>query len=236
MRRVFILGNGPSLADHDLSLVAGEETWALNRIHLFYGRTAWRPRRWWFTDHPQIRWQLEEILARVPQEKECWIRSDVCEMLTGSYCPFGKDNLAFLPNLPANVRPWTFCNEHLASRATDANFPKVYHWPSDGSLCKVGTGVSVMIAQAMLEGYDQINLLGCDAHFSPDRHHFDADYLRGHEILSEEYCDMLNARVVGAHKLMSAEAAKRGVAIRSVGEPGALRDIYEHRTLAEALR
>ena len=32
-----------------------------------------------------------------------------------------------------------------------------------------------------------------------------------------------------------AEAAKRGVAIRSVGEPGALRDVYEHVSLAEAL-
>lgn len=234
MKRLFIVGNGPSLLEHDLDSLMGEETWACNRIHLLYGTTEWRPTRWWWTDHPQVAWQLRDIFDAVHREKLCWLRSDICEMLTGAYRPFGNE-WNFYKELPPHVHSWAFCNEHLASRVTEPNWPKVYHWPTDGSLCKVGTGVSVMIAQAVHEGYDRLYLLGCDAGFSPDLHHFDPEYLGGHEALTPEYCEMVNARIVGAHTLLRNAAQAREISIQNISSSDALRDVYEYTTLAEAL-
>src|SRR3972149_33167 len=234
MKRIFIIGNGPSLREHDLDSLVGEETGALNRIPLIYGTTNWRPTRWWWTDHPQVSWQLRDIFEGVRREANCWIRSDICEMLTGEYRPFGAE-WSFYDSLPASVHSWAYCNQHLASRVSEPNWPKVYHWPPDGSLCKVGTGASVMIAKAILEGYDRIYLLGCDAGFKPDLHHFDSEYLGGHEALTPEYCEQVNARIVGAHTLLRNAAQSREVSIQNISSSDALRDIYEYTTLPAAL-
>ncbi|MGH7214847.1 MAG: hypothetical protein ACREIT_08790, partial [Tepidisphaeraceae bacterium] len=42
-RRAFLVGNGPSLIRTPLDLLAGEYTFAMNRIALIYEKTIWRP-------------------------------------------------------------------------------------------------------------------------------------------------------------------------------------------------
>ncbi len=42
-QRCFIMGNGPSLNQMDLSLLTGEHVWASNRAYLLFERIAWRP-------------------------------------------------------------------------------------------------------------------------------------------------------------------------------------------------
>ena len=241
MKRLFVLGNGPSLLEHDLDSLMGEETWACNRIHLIYPLTAWRPTRWWWTDHPQVAWQLQDIFDAVDREKLCWPRRDIGDMLLGDYRPFGAmapsgNPWPFRKPLDAHVHAWEFCNNHLASRVTDHNWPKKFHWPEDGSICKIGTGVSAMMAQAMTEGYDRIYLLGCDAKFTPGgKNHFDDNYLANHEPLTEEYSKVVNDRLMGAHVLLRDAAQERGVSILNINSSDVLRDVYEYTTLAEAL-
>jgi len=41
--RIFIVGNGPSLARTPMEMLAGESTMAMNNIHLLFDRTDWRP-------------------------------------------------------------------------------------------------------------------------------------------------------------------------------------------------
>jgi len=41
--RVFILGNGPSLARCDLDLLAGERTFGVDKIYLLFDQLSWRP-------------------------------------------------------------------------------------------------------------------------------------------------------------------------------------------------
>jgi len=42
-RRAFVIGNGPSLRMEDLDAIAGELSFAANRIYLAFDRTRWRP-------------------------------------------------------------------------------------------------------------------------------------------------------------------------------------------------
>ena len=42
-RRCFIIGNGPSLKVSDLEMLNGEITFGVNRIHMMFDKTNWRP-------------------------------------------------------------------------------------------------------------------------------------------------------------------------------------------------
>jgi len=42
-QRAFVIGNGPSLNKTDLSQLAGEHTFAVNRFYLMYPKLSWRP-------------------------------------------------------------------------------------------------------------------------------------------------------------------------------------------------
>ena len=42
-KRIFLIGNGPSLNDMNLDLLENEDTIAMNRIELIYPKTKWRP-------------------------------------------------------------------------------------------------------------------------------------------------------------------------------------------------
>ena len=42
-KRIFLVGNGPSLNDMNLDLLENEYSIAMNRIELIYPKTKWRP-------------------------------------------------------------------------------------------------------------------------------------------------------------------------------------------------
>lgn len=41
--RIFLIGNGPSLAETPLHLLSEEYTFAVNKVHKIYNKTSWRP-------------------------------------------------------------------------------------------------------------------------------------------------------------------------------------------------
>ena len=47
-KRVFLVGNGPSLNDMNLDLLENEDSIAMNRIELIYEKTKWRPTYYFF--------------------------------------------------------------------------------------------------------------------------------------------------------------------------------------------
>jgi len=100
-RRIFLIGNGPSLAWTPLDLLIGEESWGMARVHLIYGSTQWRPTRYWWSDHPQNAQDMADVLWHMEQGYPCWYRSDVCQIITGEYKPAG----GWAPELPGTPTP-----------------------------------------------------------------------------------------------------------------------------------
>jgi len=214
--RLFIVANGPSINEVDLDLLIGEQAWGMNRIHLKYPEIQWRPNRWFWGDHPQEAWQLEELFMHVENYpgEECWVRSDMCEMLLGQYKPHG-DDWPFYDELPEHVTNWGFCVKHAARFHSD-RAPKEPHWISPTEFCKPTSTAYVAWMSGIWEGYDPIIFLGTDAGFRPavdgeqQQTHFHPGYYAGHVKTSEKTADRINAMLAWEHDVMQNWAAANG--------------------------
>lgn len=217
--RLFLVGNGPSLKEVDLDRLIGEEAWGMNRIHLWYSRMDWRPTRWWWSDHPQRSWQLDEIFMHIEQypDEEAWVRRDIGEMLTGSYRPFDGD-YPFYDNFPEHVTPWDYCVPHNASGADSDRRPGRNHMIAPRVLCKPGTGIMAMWQQAVWEGYDPIYFLGIDAGFEAgksEESHFHPEYYDDRDEATDEQAEQLNATIQWQHELIQRWSDENGRSVRT---------------------
>lgn len=205
-KRIFLVGNGPSLAYTDLSLLIPEISWGMAEIQLIYPSTKWRPSRVWWNDHPQDVRHIESILYHVAQGYPCWIRKDVVDILTGEYDvrdrlgrswgseAYSAGLLPYAGDL-SHVHGWDFCRQHNAGFIRfldedgevrpDDRHSEGWHDIENGLLCKYGSGLNCMLQQAVIEGYNPIYLLGCDLGFkgvaltgADDPDHFSPDYNR----------------------------------------------------------
>lgn len=216
MTRIFIVGNGPSLAGVDLNRLVGEESWGMNRIYLLYPSFDWRPTRVWWNDHPQRKWQLECIFDYIREyaDTDIWVRDDVGEMLLGDYRPYG-DAFDFFDEIPDYVTVWKRCRKHLGSALDPARQPKEICWDA---LCKPASGLGVLIQQAVIEKYNPICLLGCDAGFWPGKpHHMIEDYNDEYLSMTEESAETTNAMLLWMHEQWEAWALKTDWQIYNVG-------------------
>ena len=180
--RIFLVANGPSLARTPLDKLIGEESWGLARIHLIYDQTDWRPTRYFWSDHPQDQENMDDVLFHIKQDYPCWVRRDVCEIITGDYIPSGPSDSGrwchpalWAPEpqeLPDNVVSWDYCVNHNAGfirnmdGSEDIRRPTGWHLDDGlGQLCKYGSGFNCMLQQAVIEGYNPIYLVGADLGF-----------------------------------------------------------------------
>ena len=77
--RAFIVGNGKSLKVDQLNkLHANNEiSFGVNRIHLIYGQTAWRPDYWLLTDLDGKKVYLQDIPVHAKAGYPCYVRVDI---------------------------------------------------------------------------------------------------------------------------------------------------------------
>lgn len=68
-KRIFLIGNGPSLKACDLDLIQGEYSFACNRIPLIYKETAWRPTFYIGTDGEYIKVHNGDLTLVEKEEK-----------------------------------------------------------------------------------------------------------------------------------------------------------------------
>lgn len=68
-KRVFIIGNGPSLTTEDLDKLTDEVTFATNRIFALYDKTKWRPSYYFCQDTKTIINNSEEIKKNIKSQK-----------------------------------------------------------------------------------------------------------------------------------------------------------------------
>lgn len=168
-RRWFLIGSGPSLKDVDLSLLEGEVTFAMNRVHLMYDRTDWRPTFFFMVDfnqqNPHNYWH-ECIRAHWETPKWLWdgFRDGVPGLLE-------LEAIGPVPNttwIPRCQKHHYYMGNNYAKRVESWHLPR---------LCTAYSGMSTMMQIAVQQGATEIVLLGCDG-YGPDysENHFVANY------------------------------------------------------------
>ncbi len=223
--RLFLIGNGPSLRDTNLDLLIGEESWAMNRIHLIYDKTDWRPTRWFWADMPQrdyhrvdIGWHINSNLY------PCYVRHDVLKQAAGLWPGFDKYADT------EDCVPWVHCKHHSAVVWGGDKVPNEWHLTHDLQgfesempnpypylICKFGSGFSALIQMAVLEGYAPIILVGVDGNLKPtvdgvDYSHFDTAYWTDYMVTQEE-ADRTNLGLWHSHQMAHDYAAENGITI-----------------------
>jgi hypothetical protein len=158
--RCFVIGNGISLPASDLDLITKQFSIACNRINLIYDKTDWRPTIY---IHP------ESLAPDIPYIQE--------NIDMGIECYIGEH---FQPEIKAapNVHWIKDCHHHLHN-FDSPEVPDEWHMPQP---CTFGGSVNVAMQIAVLKGYDEIILLGCDLQYKTrNRSHFDPRYEHGGE-------------------------------------------------------
>ena len=141
-KRIFLLGNGPSLDINDLDLLKNEITFAANKIFLAYENTTWRPTYYMVEDdlvykqsYSKIS-ELAESIKLFPQYSLNWE-----ERIENAY----YFNMKYLPNRK--------------------DFPQFNPDPIDGMFWG-STVIYTMIQWAIYLGCKEIYLLGLDFNFT----------------------------------------------------------------------
>ncbi|MCK5614086.1 DUF115 domain-containing protein, partial [Candidatus Pacearchaeota archaeon] len=220
--KCFIVGNGPSLNKMNLDWMAGEYSFALNRIGLIYEHTIWRPT--YFV-------QVNEISKFNPPhmfEEQIQIHHDMgIPVIINS--DFGENSC------PRHQKYRDMDNRYFMRcwGGRDAPFSEK-HWSSDISktATKPGSCLMALIQIACYMGFNKIFLIGCDLGYKDtkgvDVNHFTQDY---------NYMDteahIHNTIMLSSHQLAKKMTAPQGVEILNATEGGFL-EIYPRISFAEA--
>jgi hypothetical protein len=165
--RAYIIGNGPSLQETNLDLIKGQPSFACNGIDLIYEKTEWRP-----TQYVRAEGEFPE-----EADKSIWWNSVKTHLdlgipchLSGYYWHHFKDY--------GNAIELKHCHEH-AVNFDSPNAPSEWHLPYP---CIFGGSLIVAMQIAVIQGYDQLVLLGCDLNYRDNKpSHFDETYEHGYE-------------------------------------------------------
>lgn len=139
--RVFIMGNGPSLAKCDLSRLAAEHTFGVNKIHLLFDQIDWRP-----TYYTLLDWKMGPAVA-----------PDVDQY---------ADSIKFFPErfrglLPGGAETYWYAPRKVGKHIDDQFDPNI----TEG-IPSSGTVLMTAIQQAFFLGFRDIILIGVDAAYS----------------------------------------------------------------------
>lgn len=185
-----------------LWLLAKEECFAVNKIHLIYPRTAWRPTYYVKVDYnavDKLTWKWE--IAANLHVKKMWLWD---AMQHGH--PVDHANHDDMPDGVGDVHDnivWVPRCEHIYA-AGNVKAVKEWHLPE---ICTAFNSISIMAQCAVLEGFEELYLVGCDIigdHFDPGYGAVWGDgarlaMLAGHELIKKSCpVPVYNATVGGA--------------------------------------
>jgi hypothetical protein len=249
MGPLYIIGNGPSLTPTDLDLLVGKESWAMNRIHLIYPKTKWRPTRWLWIDvsgSDPIKLSNEAKKIHFGEGYACYVYQGYRERLDMTY---GLE--AYGPN----IHYVSVCGRegHVGADIRHTMKPDAWHINAtaldhpdpdnelvmSGTLCKFGSGIFYWIQLGIALKYDPIVLLGCDlyshpANEGPDLNHFDSSYGAYSGYDAKVQPEVRNQTLIHGHKLCASMASQYGVRILNATRGGLL-EVYPRVELEEVL-
>lgn len=217
---VWIVGNGPSLSQVPLDLLVDKTCFGVQRIHLIYPETHWRPSHYVMADrsratHPR-QW-LEDLHIHVNLPEQVYIRSDMWPQ----YAAFaGLDE----DDIPDNLGVWKVC-EHINGNDQFGSPGRPSTWHE--GICKYGGSVPVAIQIVAGWGVDRIRLVGCDLGYGDAAtvNHFTREY-EPVDSLTMQDARIENATMEHAHQIARAECELRGIDIKNAWPQSGL-NVYE---------
>jgi len=144
-KRIFILGNGPSLNVETLNLLKDEITFAANKIYLLNEETTWRPNYYCVEDDLVMKQNFKEI-----------------NKINESIKLFPADMLAYAPKVN-NGLYFNFIQENSYLPSVSSNAMDGIYWGS--------TIVYSMVQLALYMGASEIYIMGVDFTFNVPKNH-----------------------------------------------------------------
>lgn len=165
-QRVYIIGNGPSLAETDLDLIENEPSIAMNRIPLIYEKTKWRP----------TYYLMVSDNVRHPEWGESWIKSvNMAVDYPLTHC-FIAEQFTDILKTPEKVTSIKCMTEYrIGQQGSFSRNASQY-------LSKTGTTMNMAFQLAYFMGFKEVILLGADMNWQTlssnesDSNHFDPTY------------------------------------------------------------
>lgn len=225
MTRAFIIGNGMSLDDTPMDDLIGETTFAMNQINLLWNRKRmiWRPTYYFAFD-----WTgptMEEDTMLNYQTSTVITRKDRHDKTPRLFVPFAW---------PPRYITVSACGFHSSADInTPERIPEEWHLPK---VCGFGSTLSIAMQVAVMMGYDELYLVGCDLGFqleSPDRpaiNHFDPTYYTYSDYPMEDR----DATLIRMHEIAKRSCKKLGVKVYNATLGGIL-EVYPRVDLQEVL-
>ena len=209
--RAFVVGNGPSMTVEQLNKLIPEVSFGVNRIHLLYDQTRWRPDYYTYMDMSNTTnvIYVPDLDFHTRQGYPCHIRSDI----VAKFIEYGiKQHMDFpqrwdINENMKNIKIVEQCSHIDAERHT------VQEWHLDYTLCKQGGSVSGAIQLAVMEGFNPIYLIGCDGNLKGNaNNHFSADYV-DRDSMTVQMAILANKTLELAHQIAGRECKERDIKI-----------------------
>ena len=159
MTRAFVIGNGPSLTSDQLDLIHKNEdvSFGVNRIHLIYPETKWRPTNWVIMDFSNSIFYKEDIEFHSRQGYPCYLRNDIAAKYIEGCIPIFPNKERVTP-LTDNLYIIDSCGHIDSERFTSDG----WHEDDPAIICKMGGSVPAAIQMAVKWGHNPIYLIGMD--------------------------------------------------------------------------
>lgn len=223
MSRAFIVGNGPSIKKMDMDLLIGETSFALNKIHLHYKKTEWRPTYYTCVDYTG---EDPILIAKIHAELEeiCFFRPEMASQIF--------DSIKYW-SWPIKIHFIPLCSKHQGANHRSRNRAENWHLPL---FCKFGSGINVLAQLAVTMGHNPLIFIGCDLGFKPvgeyepDTNHFDPSYGTFDDFPIEER----DPTLIYTHGIIQKECDEREIKVYDATLDGLL-EVHEKITLEDAL-
>lgn len=178
--RHWIVANGASLNHTPLELLKKEITWGMNRIHLHYKETSWRPTYYLMVDYNQQNppgyWK-ECIKAHWNTKKYLW------DGFRDGHPYFDLEPIGEVPATTWLPR----CKKHHYYMASNWKRAESWHLPA---ICTAFSGIGAMMQLAVQNGATELYIVGADLYVSDYRKNFfDPNYTddqRPRDVLDNE--------------------------------------------------
>lgn len=191
--RAFIIGNGPSLNVSTLERLKGEVCFGVNRIHLIYPQTSWRPTYWLLMDLDGKNTYMTDIQLNAEMGYPCYVRVDIfARWLSGWIGAKTPEEIADVLSRVTTVDDVNYINTESV-RLRD---------PLEDGKYNQGGSVGGALQLALAWGYDPVYMVGCDGGLQVGKvNHFTEYYDPNHQ-----FDERNPAQVEDANKALNAIA------------------------------
>ena len=204
---VVVVGNGPSLRETPLvDLSRFYTTIGVNRIHLIYPDTSWRPEHWVIADRSGATEWETDVPVHVGHGYTCWVREDMCVFRQWYTAP--------------NLRVVRDCS-HI-----DIDHEHADRWhleDPEKPICKQGGSVHAAIQIAVKQlAAKRILIVGCDMGFQANKvNHFSPDYVNV-DYYEPQRMNLVIRNLDHCWRIARDECEARGVELLNAGIGGEL--------------